>query len=185
MSEIQLKVGGVYRNRFGQEVTIVSDKGTGFTWPFVAESGGEYRPDGGWYRPGTERDCDLIEVVSEPEPEPEPEPDEYTQRLRKFIESLDLYADYEAPGGALVTYSSDGWRVGGLSLTDDQLYRIFGDSLKKRETFITCFSDWDTAHTNLNTTAMPDGSKLKYPAVIEYRTEYRYKQSDIERVKSK
>jgi hypothetical protein len=71
---ISLKVGGVYRNRLGQERTIVEDRGEGYRFPFE-DNERSYTKDGHHFF-STPDDFDLIEVVSEPQADlaPQDEP---------------------------------------------------------------------------------------------------------------
>jgi hypothetical protein len=64
---ISLKVGGVYRNRLGQERTIVEDRGEGYRFPFE-DNERSYTKDGHHFF-STPDDFDLVEVVSEPAPQ--------------------------------------------------------------------------------------------------------------------
>jgi hypothetical protein len=59
-------VGGVYRNRLGQERTIVEDCGEGYRFPF--EDNERSYTDGHYFF-STPDDFDLVEVVSEPAPQ--------------------------------------------------------------------------------------------------------------------
>jgi hypothetical protein len=69
LQQIQLKVGGIYRNRVGEQVKIIQDMCSDFpykwTFPFISESNKGYKANGQYY--STPSDLDLIEVVSEPQ----------------------------------------------------------------------------------------------------------------------
>jgi hypothetical protein len=64
---ISLKVGGVYRNRLGEERKIVQDYGEAYCHPFTDDER-SYRKDGR-YLISSPNEFDLVEVVSEPAPQ--------------------------------------------------------------------------------------------------------------------
>jgi hypothetical protein len=71
---ISLKVGGVYRNRLGEERTIMEDCGEWVCHPFT-DGNRSYRADGNFIN-SSPHDFDLVEVVSEPQADlgPQDEP---------------------------------------------------------------------------------------------------------------
>jgi hypothetical protein len=74
---ISLKVGGVYRNRLGEERKIVQDYGEGYCHPFTDHER-SYRADG-HYLISVPNEFDLIEVVSEPGHAPQVAPQDTTR----------------------------------------------------------------------------------------------------------
>jgi hypothetical protein len=65
---LSLKVGGVYRNRLGEERTIVKDYGDEWLYPFVDNHNRAYTETGARHYMSPDLDAfDLITVVSEPQ----------------------------------------------------------------------------------------------------------------------
>ncbi len=65
---MELRVGGKYRTRDGECVTITSEL-TQQQYPFIGDSGYSYQIDGTWYVPDGDTEHDLVEEVLDTPPQ--------------------------------------------------------------------------------------------------------------------
>lgn len=79
MSKLQLRVGGVYKNRQGEEVKIISHIG-GLTYPFEDTLGRSYGEDGAFHQHIMPHRNDLVEEVAVPPSVDWTKPVEYVVR---------------------------------------------------------------------------------------------------------
>ena len=101
MSEIQLKVGGVYRNGYGDTRGLMMALPRGHAhypggYRFIDNEGRTYMPDGLYFR-GIKTSLALVEVVSEPTEDSTEQPDEvnhpshYTHGAIEVIDAIEAW----------------------------------------------------------------------------------------------